>query len=168
MRRSLSLGAMSVVLVGLIATPAWGAGPVRAPAPSGALDLPDIFCGFEIHAEFPKNREYSLTFSDETGAPTLIRTTGAFATTLTNLDNGHSATFDISGPGALVPHGDGSTTVYASGTWLFLFAPDQLGSGSPGGLQLYTGHSILWTAANGFDQSFERSGTTLDVCAALA
>ena len=67
-----------------------------------------------------------------------------------------------------MPHADGSTTLYASGTWLFLFAPDQLGPGSPSSLKLYTGRSILWTAANGFDQTLQHSGTTLDICAALA
>jgi hypothetical protein len=100
---------------------------------------------------------------------THIRTTGAFATTLTNMSNDLSATFNISGPGNLVPHADGSTTLYASGSWLFLFAPDQLGAGTPGRLVLFTGRTVLWTAANGFDQkvvSFR--GTTRDVCAALA
>jgi hypothetical protein len=168
MRKIIGLCSAALVLVAIAATPAW-AGPTRSPSPASAFDLPDIFCGFAVHVEFPKNREYSLTYTDDDGNVTLIRTTGAFAVSLTNLENGHSADFNISGPGSLVPHEDGSATLYASGTWLFPFAPDQLGPGTPGQLTLYIGHTVLWFDANGFDQRIVSfSGRTSDVCAALA
>ncbi len=169
MRKILSLGVLVAVFVIGIAGPA-GAGPTRTAAPApDPLDLPDIFCGFDVRAQFPKNNEYTLTYTDGSGTVTHSRTTGAFETTLTNMSNDHAATFNISGPGNLVWNEDGSTTLHASGTWLFLFAPDQLGAGSPGELVLFTGHTVLWTAANGFDQQIVSfSGTTRDVCAAIA
>ena len=83
MRKILSLGVTAAMAVLCLATPAT-AGPTRVPAPAGAVDLPDIFCGFAIHAEFPKNNEYSLIFSDAGGTVTHTRTTGALAVTLTN------------------------------------------------------------------------------------
>jgi hypothetical protein len=168
MRKILSLGAAVAIAVLCLAVPAT-AGPTRVPAPVGALDLPDIFCGFVIHAEFPKNKEYSLIYTDAGGTVTHIRTTGAFAVTLTNTSNGHTHTFNISGPGNLVPNQDGSTTLTATGHWLFFFAPGQLGVGSPGSMVTFTGRTVLWTAANGFDEEIRsRTGTMSDVCAMLA
>jgi hypothetical protein len=168
MRKILSLGAAVAIAMVCLATPAT-AGPTRIPAPAGAVDLPDIFCGFGVHAEFPKNKEYSLIYSDAGGTVTHIRTTGALAVTLTNASNGHTHTFNISGPGDLVPNTDGSTTLTATGNWIFFFAPGQLGVGSPGSMVTFTGRTVLWTAANGFDQEIRsRTGTMSDVCATLA
>ena len=82
MRRILSVAATVAIAMVCLAAPAT-AGPTRVPAPAGAVDLPDIFCGFVVHAEFPKNKEYSLVYSDG-GTVTHIRTTGALAATLTN------------------------------------------------------------------------------------
>ena len=167
MRTILSLAAAVAIAVVSLATPAT-AGPTRVPAPAGAVDLPDIFCGFVVHAEFPKNKEYSLVYSDG-GTVTHIRTTGALAVTLTNASNGHSHTFNISGPGDLVFNEDGSTTLTATGNWILFFAPDQLGVGSPGSMVTFTGRTVLWTAANGFEQEIlSRTGTRTDVCAMLA
>ena len=68
-----------------------------------------------------------------------------------------------------MPNEDGSTTLTATGNWIFFFAPDQLGVGSPGAMVTFTGRTVLWTAANGFDQEIRsRSGTMSDVCAMLA
>jgi hypothetical protein len=168
MRKILRFGTLVALAVLCIAAPA-SAGPTRAPAPVGALDLPNIFCGFVVHAEFPKNKEYTLTYSDDGGAITHVRTTGAFEVTLTNASNGHSHTFNISGPGDLVPNADGSATLTATGHWLFFFAPGQLGPGTPGSMVTFTGRTVIWTAANGFDQKIlTRTGTMSDVCAALA
>ncbi len=168
MRTILSLGATVAIALVCLAAPAT-AGPTRVPAPAGAVDLPDIFCGFAIHAEFPKNNEYSLIFSDAGGTVTHTRTTGALAVTLTNASNGHTHTFNISGPGDLVSNADGSTTLTATGHWIFFFAPGQLGVGSPGSMVTFTGHTVLWTAANGFDQEIRsHTGTMSDVCAMLA
>ena len=168
MRKILSLGVTAAIAVLCLATPAT-AGPTRVPAPAGAADLPDFFCGFAIHAEFPKNNEYSLIYSDAGGTVTHTRTTGALAVTLTNSSNGHTHTFNISGPGDLVPNADGSTTLTATGNWIFFFAPGQLGVGSPGSMVTSTGRTVLWTAANGFDQEIRsHTGTMSDVCAMLA
>ena len=143
MRKILSLGAAVAIAMVCLATPAT-AGPTRVPAPAGAVDLPDIFCGFGVHAEFPKNKEYSLIYSDAGGTVTHIRTTGALAVTLTNESNGHTHTFNISGPGDLVPNEDGSTTLTATGHWIFFFAPGQLGVGSPGAMvDLHRAHRAL-------------------------
>ena len=168
MRTILSLGVTAAIAVLCLAAPAT-AGPTRVPAPAGAVDLPDIFCGFVVHAEFPKNKEYSLVYSDAGGTVTHIRTTGALAVTLTNASNGHWHTFNISGPGDVVFNEDGSTTLTATGHWLFFFAPGQLGAGSPGSLTTVTGRTVLWTAANGFDQEIRsHTGTMSNVCAMLA
>jgi hypothetical protein len=168
MRKILGI-ALAAVIGGSFAAPASAAGPTRPPAPASAFDLPDIFCGFAIHVEFPKNNEYSLIYTDANGVVTHVRTTGAFATTMTNLSNDHSHTFNISGPGDLVPNADGSTTLTGTGTWLFFFAPGQLGPGTPGSMVTFTGRFVLRTAANGFDEQIvSRSGIMRDACAALA
>jgi len=168
MCKILSLGVTVATAMLCLAAPAT-AGPTRVPAPAAAVDLPDIFCGFAIHAEFPKNNEYSLIYSDAGGTITHTRTTGALAVTLTNASNGHTHTFNISGPGDLVPNADGSTTLTATGNWIFFFAPGQLGVGSPGAMVTFTGRTVLWTAANGFDQEIRsHTGTMSDVCAILA
>jgi hypothetical protein len=95
----------------------------------------------------PEGKEYSLIYSDAGGTVTHTRTTGALAVTLTNSSNGHTHTFNISGPGDLVPNADGSTTLTATGNWIFFFAPGQLGVGSPGAMVTFTGRTVLWSAS---------------------
>ena len=169
MKRYLIASVSALALALMLATPAAASGPVRAPAPAPpSFDLPAEICGFVVHVDVLVNNEYSLTWSDEQGTPVRQIVTGNLVVQLTNTTNDASVTLNIPGPGTYVFHADGSNTLYAGGPWVFFFAPGQLGPGSEPGITLFHGRSVLWTAANGFDQQLIHHGAATDVCPMIA
>jgi hypothetical protein len=95
--------------------------------------------------------------------------TGAFKVTLTNMsDPAKSVDLNIPGPGTGTTTADGGLLLTAEGPWLFVFAPGDLGRGSPGTLIRTTGKATLLTNPDGSQVFTHKAGTTTDVCASLA
>jgi hypothetical protein len=160
-------GIVAIVAV-LTPTPASAGAPVREFLPAAPFDL-DGPCPFVVHAEFPVNNEYTITFTDADGNPTRIIIEGSLFTTLTNTETDESVTLNISGPGVITFGADGSTLLNAWGNWTIFFFPGQLGPGSPGSFILNQGRMEILTAANGFDQQIlSQSGKQTDVCALIS
>jgi hypothetical protein len=166
MRRRIAAAVALVLLTLTLATPAM-AKPTRVPAPATPGELVGT-CPFTVSFTFPRNDEYSILFGDPE-APSHVITTGAFWVTLTNESNGNTVTLNISGPGRLEFHEDGTSTLTTWGTWLLFFFPDQLGEGSPGSMTLLNGRTVVEIEADGVHQEIVRqTGTRSDVCAMLA
>ena len=168
MFRRLCLTAACVTLMLALAAPASAGGPTRVAAPIPSPGTLEGFCPFAVHYDLTVNNEYQLVFTDAAGETTHIRTTGGLQATLSNPESGRSIHVNISGPGNLVLHEDGSTTLHSSGSWLFFWAPDQLGPGTEGTMALTHGKIVVHTDADGFHQQIlKRTGTSRDVCAIL-
>jgi hypothetical protein len=80
--------------------------------------------------------------------------------------SGKSIVVNISGPGTLVFHTDGSISEHLSGSWLLAFFPGDI----PAGPQLYvnTGLANITLTAGGQEILLNQSGTQFDVCGALS
>ena len=80
-----------------------------------------------------------------------------------NLDTGASITRNISGPGVYTFAEDGTVTLYASGTWLFVTVP---GGPSPG--YINSGREVDEISPQGEITVLKQVGTQEDVCATLS
>jgi len=138
--------------------------PVRQGLPAAPFTLDASICGFPIDVAFPTNKEFSTTFVN---GKQII--TGALTATLTNDQNGNSTAINISGPGSLVPNGDGTTTFTLSGRSLIFLLPNQIGPGSPGRLILTSGPVVFQMDAGGNLTSYNiTSASVRDMCPVLA
>jgi hypothetical protein len=167
MRARLALLPLAALALLAFASTAAAEKPVRFPLPAGPFDLPADICGFVVHEDVLANNEYGKIFANGTFA-----INGTFKLRLTNPDKPtNTLDVNISGPGALIPNPDGTTSLRAEGRSLFFFFPGQLGPGSPGALILTTGlvTELFDETGNVVPGSFSHTGgTETDVCAALA
>jgi hypothetical protein len=137
--------------------------PLREFLPAEDLVLEGI-CPFPVAVNVLTNKEFVTTFSD---GRQLI--TGVFKLRLTNLDDpSKSLDVNVSGPGVITVSEEGELTLRAKGRWLFFFFPGDLGPGEPGLLVITTGLAVLTADAEGNLSFTHRTGTTTDVCTALA
>jgi hypothetical protein len=111
---TLALGLLAV----LLATPAAVAHrPDRVELPP-AGDFADTFCGFPMLVDFEQPQPATVTiFYDQFGNVVRSSISGPLAVTITNLETGESFAHDLSGPGVLEFHPDGSTTGTFYGSW---------------------------------------------------
>jgi hypothetical protein len=151
-------------LIGALAPGALAAPPTRIPpGPIPDFTIADS-CSFPVLVHVDTNNEVTTIFSD---GRTLV--TGSLKVTLTNTDDPtRSISVNVSGPGTFTPLPNGGTLQKAVGPWVFFFAPNQLGAGSPGMLILTTGVVTLQVDANGNPTFTHANGTTTDLCALLA
>jgi hypothetical protein len=156
---------LAVATVAALSAPAaFAEKPIRQPpVPVADFTIPDS-CSFAVGVHADTNKEVTKTFSD---GRTLV--TGAFKFTLTNLANtSKSISINIPGPGTFTTTDDGGLLLTAEGPWLFFFAPDELGLGTPGMLLLTTGRATLQFNPDGTEVFSHTTGTTTDLCAVLA
>ena len=138
--------------------------PVREGLPAGPFTLDASICGFPVDVTFPTNKEFTTTFAN---GKQII--TGSLFATLTNPLTGRSTTINISGPGSIVPNGDGTTTFTLSGRSLIFLSPNQVTPGSPGLLILTSGPVVFQLDQNGNITSYRiTSAKARDMCAVLA
>ena len=156
-RRVLAVFAVVSALVWAGSAPAAAGGnPGRTPLPTG--DLPGNFCGDAVgpillHAAI--NKEYMKTYTLQDGT-VKVQVNGRFVVEVTG--NGHSLTFNASGPGALFFRPDGSVLATGHGQVFFIGIHGE-------GMWLYNGN-LLVDATTGLILS--RTGHGTDICALLA
>jgi hypothetical protein len=104
------------------------------------------------------------TLPDET---VVDKVEGSAFVTVTNEATGKSLDYNISGPGTLTTHPDGSFSLDVHGPNLLWTT---VANSFPGVPQLaYTnGHVLVDVNASGTTTSYSLSGNSVDVCAALA
>jgi hypothetical protein len=167
---AVTLGALLGVLAGVLtASPAFaGRGPKWQVEPAVPFTVPAGVCGFRIGVTFPVAKEYEKVLKAADGSTTIL-STGSLKVSYTNLRTGKAITENVSGPGKVTTHADGSVTVAFRGhTGSFL---------SPGGAKQFGLPAVSVTTGK-FTESIAPDGTItsitvrghvlVDVCAALS
>ncbi len=143
--------------------------PTRSPLPAGPFEIPaGLVCGFALLGETVVNKQVVTTFPPEPNGDVVQLATGAFVTRLTNAATGESSDVNISGPGRTTIHPDGSVTLEASGRWLFIFFPGDLGENSGASAFINSGQVVLGFGADGSITLVSQSGHQEDICALLS
>jgi hypothetical protein len=117
------------------------------------ITLPAALCGFKIRAVPTVNKEFAKVLK----------------ASFTNLSTGKTITENLSGPGKVTVHADGSITAATHGHSIVFLAPaDAKRFGLPG-VSVTTGALRFSEAANGAVTSLSLHGHVLvNVCAALS
>lgn len=168
MRRAVMLCAVAVLVTLTSATAATAKAPTREflPLPDRIV-LRNVCPDFRIVADILVNREYGITFTDANGDPIRTITQGSLVVRLTNPENGESIVLNISGPGELVFHADGSSTQTARGTWFLFFFEGQLGAGMSGTGFVNSGQVVFVNNADGSATILSQTGKMEDICVML-
>ncbi len=168
MRRVAVLCGVAVVVALMSTTPAMAKAPTREflPLPDRIV-LRNVCPDFRIVADILVNREYGITFTDANGDPIRMITQGSLVVRLTNPENGESIVLNISGPGELVFHADGSSTQTARGTWFLFCFEGQLGAGMSGPGFVNSGQVVFVNNADGTATILSQTGTMEEVCVTL-
>ena len=162
--RLASVAFVAFVLFLLSASAASATPPTIFPFPSEDMTLSGI-CKFDVNLTVLDQNESLKIFSDGS-----LMLTGTFKVALTNAKTGKSIEVNVSGPVFVTPNPDGSGTEVLTGGSLLYFFPGDLPGGAPL-LLVTTGPVVLQfdKFVGGKIVDFKHtSGTTLDVCAALA
>lgn len=162
LRRVLALASSAALALAVAASPALAAHPTRE-----YLPLPDSIdlaagdaCDFPVRIDILVNREYGVTFADDSGNVVRQLISGALIIGLTNTDNDRSITIDISGPAQFIVHADGSSTFILRGNSLPIV---------PGMLYRTTGTVVQeFDAGGNLLGTSPATGTETDLCPALA
>jgi len=174
MRRRLGVIVAAGALLGMVAgvvtaTPVLaGRGPKWEFLAAKPFTVPASFCGFKIGVTFPVDKEYAKLLKAADGSMiTLI--TGSLKFTFTNLSTGTATTENVSGPGKIITHADGSATVTAKGhNGEFLTAAQAKRFGLPP-VSVTAGALATTLAPDGTETSVTLKGHVLvNVCAALS
>ena len=164
MKRAIALLPVLVLFLLGTASPARAARPTREPAPDFDFQFAaGDACPFAIGGTTTENNEYITTFFDHDGNITKQISSGLFVEQMTNLDTGASITRNISGPGVYTFAEDGTVTLYASGTWLFVTVP-----GGPSPVYINSGREVDEISPQGEITVLKQVGTQEDVCATLS
>jgi len=116
-------------------------------------------CAFPVRVDFLVNKEYGMTFSNAEGTFVRQLIAGQLIISLTNTSNGRSITVDISGPGQVIAHADGSSTFILRGNSLPVV---------PGRLYTTTGTVVQELDADGnLLSTSTATGTENDRCPSL-
>jgi hypothetical protein len=165
-----TLGALLSMIAGAVtASPALARGDgwqIQSAPP--AIILPATFCGFEIQATFPVDREFAKILTASNGFMTTLVTGSLFAS-LTNQDTGKTITENISGPSQETVNPDGSMTTTATGLNPIAITPTDAARFGLPTFGVTAGARTVSVAADGSITSLTLQGHVLvDVCAALS
>jgi hypothetical protein len=135
--------------------------PIREPVFAAPFEIPaGLACSFAVGFEFVVNKEFAKTFPPEPNGDVVVLITGRLVQRLTNATTGKSITLNVSGPGRLTIHPDGSATLVAWGRSSNFFGP--------GDAFLFSGRLVIEIAPNGVGTPVDLSGHEEDICAALS
>jgi len=164
-----ALGALLGLSAGVVtATPALaGRGHGWELVQAKPFTVPASFCGFKIRVTFPVNKEYTKLFKASDGSMiTLV--SGSLRFTFTNLSTGKAVTENVSGPGKIITHTDGSATFASKGRNAEFFTPAQAKRFGLPMVSVTAGALTGTVTADGRETSVTLKGHILvDVCAAL-
>ncbi len=164
-----ALGALLGLSAGVVtATPALaGRGHGWELVQAKPFTVPKFFCGFKIRVTFPVNKEYTKLFKASDGSMiTLV--SGSLRFTFTNLSTGKAVTENVSGPGKIITHTDGSATFASKGRNAEFFTPAQAKRFGLPMVSVTAGALTGTVTADGRETSVTLKGHILvDVCAAL-
>jgi hypothetical protein len=133
------------------ASTALAGGPTKIPLPAPSHQVLVGSCTFPVVNDVLVNDEFGIFFD------TYFIVAGRLVVRLTH--GSVSLVENISGPAKVVPHSDGTVTVYGKGTGLIP---------SPGHLWLATGNSVVEVAADGTQILVSTRGIVQDLCGALS
>ncbi len=149
------------------AQPSGGAGPQRVPAGTEPFDLGPEWCGFPIHVDIVKDKQYVTTRTSADGS-TRISILGQLVMRFTNVNTGASITRNVSGPTFVTVFADGTIRVVLTGrSFLTVDPPSQANSGLPG-LVFPTGRFVGIADATNTLVSYSATGQLTDGCALLS
>jgi hypothetical protein len=164
-----TLGALLVMFAGVLtASPALASrGHKWELVPGKPFTVPASYCGFKIHVTFPVHTEYLKLLKASDGSMiTLV--TGSLRFTFTNLSTGKAITENVSGPGKIITHADGSATIAAKGRNAEFFTPAQAKRFGLPMVGVTAGALTGTVTATGRETSVTLKGHILvNVCAAL-
>ena len=163
MKRILAILTTAIGFV-MLAPPVGAEPPTRVPIPIPEDGVRDDLCAFPVEFHYLQWRVKATTHEDGTGTLVTI-TTGVAKVRLTNLDSGESLDLNISGTGMLRVRPDGSFVFTGNGPWLFSDVPPGLGLPP---LFWTSGHFQVNADTQGNLVSFDRVGSLVDLCEALA
>jgi hypothetical protein len=145
-----------------------GRGPKWQLVPAQPFTLPAAYCGFRVRVTTPVNKAYGKLLKASDGS-TIRLNTGSLRSTYTNLSTGKALTVNLSGPGKVTTHADGSITIAGRGhSGPALTPADAQRFGLPT-VSVVTGAFAATVAADGTLTSLSLNGHVLvDVCAALS
>ena len=164
------------VMVGLI-----GATAVTAPAsadppmplPTGPTALPGTdtagtagFCPFPVLVTVTRSTAHFRESTRPDGT-VVFKVEGSAFVTVTNETSGKSLSYNISGPGTVTIHPDGSFSLDVHGPNLLWTTVANSFPGVPQ-LAFTHGHVLVDVDASGETVSYSLRGNSVDVCAALA
>jgi hypothetical protein len=138
--------------------------PTRTPLLAGPFEVPPgVACNFGVLGGEPIiNNQVLTTFPPEPNGDVVQLATGALVFTLTNTSTGKTITVNISGPGRITIHPDGSTTLEAQGRWFLGFVE------GPYTLFISSGRVVISFAPDGTPTLVSQRGRVEDVCALLS
>jgi hypothetical protein len=154
MKRLVFMTGLALAAALLVPSVAAADQPIREGLPAEDFTI-EGSCAFDVDVQILVNNEFITTFSN---GRQLI--TGALKVRLTNVETGKSIDLNISGPGFITPHEDGSVTFELSGRSLVF---------DLGLLELTSGPAILeFDPAGNLVSYTKTSAATVDLCAVLA
>jgi hypothetical protein len=165
-----ALGALLGMFAGMLtASPALaGRGHKWQLLQGSPFTVPQSFCGFKIRVTFPVGREY-IKLLKATDGSMISLVTGSARFTYTNLSTGKAITENVSGPGKITTHADGSVTITAKGRNGNFLPPAQAQQFGLPTVSVTAGPLTSVIAADGTETSVTLRGHVLvDVCAALS
>jgi hypothetical protein len=170
MKRSRILLAVVTAVLALFALAGTAyAEPPLVPQPSIKLAAANPsgkgYCPFPVRID--QSSGQTITTSTGPNGETIYKFTGSAVATVTNLKTGEQLTYNISGPGTVVVNPDGSFSGDAGGANLLYTTVANSYPGVPQ-LAYTTGHVQFTVDASGKTTSYSLSGSSTDVCAALA
>jgi hypothetical protein len=158
-RRFLAVALITVV-VGLLAAPTAGASPPIRVADFTTSTWPaGTVCPYTVSVQPVANNSLLHVLRD---GQLLI--TGRLVDRVTNERTGVSRLYVVNGPLRIVPHDDGSSTLYSHGRILWTLL--QGDAGGPG-LFVFTGRVVMQVSADNTLRSTSRLHGVEDVCAQL-
>src|SRR5204862_3856821 len=138
MKRAIAVLPVLVLFLLGTASPARADRPTREPATDFNFQFAaGDACPFAIEGTTTENNEYVTTYYDHDGNVTKQISSGLFVEQITNLDTGEANIRNISGPGVYTFAEDGTVTLDASGTWLFVTVP-----GGPSPVYINSGREV--------------------------
>lgn len=165
-----ALGALLGTFGGVMtASPALARGPKWEFLPKPpAMTLPAEYCGFEVRATAPVNKEFAKILKVSDGS-TILLATGSVRTSYTNLETGKTITENTSGPVKVTFLPDGSVTAVERGRNELTLTPTQAARFGLPTVSVTVGRRSISFAPDGSITSLSLHGhVAVDVCAALS